>query len=489
MTDLRTEPYWKPEHVGRPLPDETHATSVCLPTWQDNIDYEEREPALVARLQAGYPRFVFHPLVQQLHQRLAADHAGKGESLLSFLSVPAAERAAAYIASRTGSDIRVAPSSHGLATVIFGNDAASTAKSYWQHCGEGVCSRRAESLIANEPEPNADDARAEIATRLAQGHGIATDDVRLDPSGMAAIFAAHRLLAERAPGRPTVQFGFPYVDALKVQQQFGTVHFLSRGDADDIARLEELASTTELAGLFCEFPSNPLLIPPDLPRLATCCRRHGIPLVVDDTVATSVNADVTPHADLISTSLTKAFSGVGNVMGGALLLNPRSPLAPAFRAGFEQVADTELPAEDALVLATNSRDYVERVRRLNRGAMVVAEYLRQHPAVDQLFFPYWSGRDLYDLCRKPDGGYGFLYSLVLKDPAERTPRFYNALRVSKGPSLGAVFSLACPYTLLAHYHELDAVEACGVSRWLVRVSVGEEEPGELVARFAEAFEA
>ena len=64
----------------------------------------------------------------------------------------------------------------------------------------------------------------------------------------------------------------------------------------------------------------------------------------------------------------------------------------------------------------------------------------------------------------------------------------NSLRVSKGPSLGTNYSLACPYTLLAHYGELGWAEDCGVPRDLVRISTGLEEVDDLVGRFEEALE-
>jgi cystathionine gamma-synthase len=64
---------------------------------------------------------------------------------------------------------------------------------------------------------------------------------------------------------------------------------------------------------------------------------------------------------------------------------------------------------------------------------------------------------------------------------------YDALRVTKGPSLGTDFTLACPYTLLAHYDELPWVESLGVSRWLLRVSTGLEPTSDLLARFEEAL--
>ena len=66
--------------------------------------------------------------------------------------------------------------------------------------------------------------------------------------------------------------------------------------------------------------------------------------------------------------------------------------------------------------------------------------------------------------------------------------FFDRLRISKGPSLGTNYSLACPYTLLAHYTELDWAARCGVSRDLVRLSIGLEEPADLIARLAEALD-
>ena len=69
------------------------------------------------------------------------------------------------------------------------------------------------------------------------------------------------------------------------------------------------------------------------------------------------------------------------------------------------------------------------------------------------------------------------------------PAVAAGYRVTKGPSLGTNYTLACPYTLLAHYPELDWAESCGVSRWLVRVSVGLEQAADLIERFDQALAA
>lgn len=87
-----------------------------------------------------------------------------------------------------------------------------------------------------------------------------------------------------------------------------------RGDAKDLAELEKVLETEKIMGLFTEFPSNPLLQCPDLKRLTELARKHGFPVVVDDTIANFHNVDLLngPHAaDVTVTSLTKLFSGRG----------------------------------------------------------------------------------------------------------------------------------------------------------------------------------
>ena len=106
--------------------------------------------------------------------------------------------------------------------------------------------------------------RQSLRRQLAALYGCAEDDVFLTPTGMAAEYAALRAVQRRAPGRPTGQLGFPYVDTLKLQQKFGLggilLHDLARIEED----LHELVHRTPLAACFCEIPGNPLLGSADL---------------------------------------------------------------------------------------------------------------------------------------------------------------------------------------------------------------------------------
>ena len=82
-----------------------------------------------------------------------------------------------------------------------------------------------------------------------------------------------------------------------------------------------------------------------------------------------------------------------------------------------------------------------------------------------------------------------MLSVLLHDPARNSARVYDALRISKGPNLGTNFTLCCPYTILAHYEELDFAASCGVSPHLLRVSVGLEDPAWIGECFRAALDA
>ena len=66
---LRKNPLWRAEDLGKPIPNTKHAISMCLPRWQDVIGYEEKDPATMEQLSMGYPRFFYHPLVEQAFEK------------------------------------------------------------------------------------------------------------------------------------------------------------------------------------------------------------------------------------------------------------------------------------------------------------------------------------------------------------------------------------------------------------------------------------
>jgi cystathionine gamma-synthase len=361
-------------------------------------------------------------------------------------------------------------------------------KAFWQHTGLIVSSRQAEAILTGRRSQGDGAAvRRSLREQLAGYYDCAPDDVFLAPSGMAAQFAALQAVRTRWPGRPTLQLGFPYVDTLKLQQKMGDggvlLHDLNRLDDE----LRDLLEHQSLAACFCEIPGNPLLGSADVRKITPILRQHRVPLVVDDVVATPCNVDLRPYADLVATSLTKYVVGTGEAMGGALIVNPRSPLACELKPLVQGQHEELLWGEDAAILDVNAQTFPERVRTHNRHGLLIAERLRGHPNVERVWYPKWEDSEAYEAVRRPDGGYGSLITFLPKEAETRAARVYDALAVCKGPSLGTVFTLACPFTLLAHYNELDWAESCGVSRYLIRISVGLEDPEDVWQRLDAAL--
>jgi cystathionine gamma-synthase len=376
----------------------------------------------------------------------------------------------------------------GPFVTCFPQNAADAARKHWCHTGEGISSRRAESLLGNRQEQDSGEAKRVLRKRIASLLGVPEDYVYLFNSGMAAIYTMYRCVTRLFPERKCVQFGFPYVDTLKIQQQFGTgTDFFPRGDERDLRALAELMNVQPSAAIFCEFPSNPLLVSPDLSALAELAQRQGVPLVVDETLGNYVNVDLLSVADVLTTSLTKYFSGAGNVMAGALVVNHRGKLADCLHEELEQIYEDNLWGDDAILLAGYSADFPERMQQVNDSAEKVADHCRAHAAIEAVYYPRFQSPEAYASFKRSGGGYGGVFSVLLKGAEDNTARFYNALRFCKGPNLGTTFSLCCPFTLLAHYEELDFVESCGVSRHLIRFSIGLEEPRDLIERIDAAL--
>ncbi|MDD5351130.1 MAG: PLP-dependent transferase [Chthoniobacteraceae bacterium] len=489
---LFANPPWRGADLGRPLPESVHAVSVALPRWRDVVGYEEKDPAVLTRLACGYPRFVIHSLVRAVARALG----GTDGRSLPFPSLRAAEECAAYIRRTTGEPASLRPASGPetggarLVCVTTSETGAPALLAFWQHTGLIVSTRRAEAFLAGKQEAAvaaSGEEHASLRRQLAGFYGCAPDDVFLAPTGMAAQLAALRAVRARSPGLQTAQLGFPYVDTLKLQQKFGDgvtlLHRLSTVGED----LRSLLASHPLAACFCEIPGNPTLGSADVREVTPVLRARRVPLVVDDVVATPVNVDLSAHADLIVTSLTKYIAGTGDVMGGAVICNPQSPyyreLKPLVAAGHEEL----LWSGDTAVIDANAAGFPERMRRHNANGLYLAERLRAHPAVERVWYPKWEFSEAYEAVRRPDGGWGSLITFLPRNAETEAPRIYDALAYCKGPSLGTVFTLACPFTLMAHYTELEWVESCGVPSHLLRISAGLEDPQDLWHRLEAAL--
>lgn len=338
--------------------------------------------------------------------------------------------------------------------------------------------------VKNHPLPQAEPSNRGVK-------GLTERDIYLFPCGMNAIFNTHRLLSKARGSQKSINFGFPYVDTLKILQKFGPgCLFYGRASEEDLDDLEQkLKAGERFLGLFCEFPGNPLLSCPNLGRIRALADEYDFAVVVDETIGTFANINVLQYADVVVSSLTKIFSGDCNVMGGSAVLNPKGRYyAELTAAARREYQDTYWP-EDAIFLERNSRDFATRIDRVNANAEAICEVLLSYDLVKTLHYPkYNKDRANYDACKLPGKGYGGLLSVVFHRKVDAMV-FYDTIETAKGPSLGTNFTLTSPYVLLAHYAEQEWAASLGVDPDLIRISLGLEETDQLVSIFRSALEA
>lgn len=488
MRNLLTEPACNSEDLGIPLPDSLHAVSVAMPLWEDVVSYEEGATEILDKLSCGYPRFVMHPLVNALNTKLLKDCGGGFEHCCVFPSLFTAARACDYLRRHGRGEFRLAGDKGTGAFPVFASESDyEILKEYWQHGGEIVSSRMAKSILNGvRPDCSENVSKFQLKQLIAEHTRQNPEDVYLFPSGMSAIFMALRVLLRYCPEGAPLQLGFPYVDTLKLFERWAEGAVFVQNESD-LLELRKQLSSNSVCGVFAEVPSNPLLHTLDVDRIYGELSKRKIPFILDDTVGTFYNLNLKGKCDLLCSSLTKFFSGAGDVMGGSLVLDSSSQFYSECKQLLDKEYEDLLWNEDADILIANARDFASRMKRINYSAEKLCAYLDSRPEIAKVYYPMFVNCDNYDTIKSGSGGYGGLFSMLFKKAELRTKKFFDSLKVSKGPSLGTDFTLACPYTLLAHYYELPWAESCGVSPFLVRVSVGLEDTEELISRFEKAL--
>lgn len=495
MTTLRHHP------LGETCPKSPHAVVSSLPTMADVRGYEEGEPRVMAALKSGYPRFWVHNFIQEL-TAFYLDRAGLSGSC-GFL-IPG-RRAVQDLVDHIGpgvTTLQVEPALYLLHYRSDQRDLHERISHMVQHIGSAISSRQAEDLLCvhglrQSPHPEeagmigAQDA---VERACADQVGCRSSDVLICASGMNAFYAGFRAVeeAQSARGRRKwLQVGWLYLDSGCILQKFlGPEASLDcLYDATDtdalVQRIE--ACGDALACVVIECPTNPLVQVADLGRIHAAVRRVGGILMVDPSIASIYNVDVLPHADLLVTSLTKYAAHEGDVMIGALALNPNSP---HYGDLVLRTSSFYQPPyhRDMARLAAQMKNAPGVVTKMNANAVQLADYLRTHPAVNKVCFARHA--DHFDaVAHGPDCS----GSVITIELAGNMERFYDGLELMKGPSFGTDFTLACPFMYLAHYDLVtgaagrDFLQAAGIDPELVRISVGCEPIDQIIGIFERAL--
>tara|TARA_B100000700_G_C14983260_1_gene827469 strand:- start:253 stop:1725 length:1473 start_codon:yes stop_codon:yes gene_type:complete len=485
--NLLKNPCFQAIDLGSPMPDSPHAVSVALPRWEDVIAYEEKIPSCIQALKTVYPRFGLNPLVASVARKLLKEKALAGWSAWPYQHLANAEKAKKYCIDSTSEAKAFIQKELGLQCLLTDPKATPAARSFWQHAGLGASSRLAAIATSKEKCPASSvgaKAKNQIKRRLANIYSCLPKNIFLRPSGMAALHSALEVIETFNPKTATLQLGFPYVDVLKLPKVIFSGSDLLLSTNQQI--IENQLDKKKPSAVIVEIPSNPLLRCVDLPLIAKLAHSRNIPVIVDDTVGSSLNVNTIPYADLIFSSLTKSFAGRGDILAGSLIISPESKWEKEFHQILSKNNYSDLSDPDAIALEEASRDVQERLSRLNSACIALKNKLESHPAVSRVLHP--QGCKNFRSIMKAEAGFGCLLSFELKGGIEAVKNFYDNVEICKGPSLGTDFTLMCPYVLLAHYGELRWANDCGVPETLLRVSVGLEDPETLWNRFKKTLD-
>ncbi|KAI0857894.1 cystathionine gamma-synthase [Xylaria cubensis] len=526
---------------GQSLPPHgPHTITTHAPGWKVSERFRDRDVSLLMQLKSLYPRFspwgLAATFCQSIAQRLPLP---EGYGCAAFVSrdVWASNQIHAMSERRKqqrldASELRyhvVELASVRLYVVGYPRAKASAAIFQWQHGGLGFSTRLAEALLPHmdslvhlggfpngvgAPDPtflpegdNHQALRERIASLMMRAcateyeKSVAADDVYLYPTGMGAITRLHEAIMSLRAG-PTVVFGAVFQSTYHLfnESEGGIRHYGSADDSDVDDFETYLEGGGKCAYVFTEFPSNPVLVSVDIVRLQRLADKYGFFLVVDDTLASFANIDLLGVADVVVTSLTKAFSGFADVMAGSVILNPNSARTyPTLKQTVSSRFHNEFFEADAAHLLSNSEDYLARCVIHNRNASALASYfhslaLDKTSPVTQVYYPPFSSgsNHLQAFLRKstaefPAPGYGCLLSVEF-ETIEKAAAFYDAVNFFQGPHLGAHLTISMPYNLVVFGRENPEVHAAyGLRPQQIRFSVGLEDEEVLLYRCAEAL--
>ena len=301
-------------------------------------------------------------------------------------------------------------------------------------------------------------------------------------SGMAAI--ATTLLALTGAGShvvaPREVYGGTWALLTRQLARFGVE--TSFVDGTDLAAVRAALRPTT-AVLWGEVMANPTMTVADLPALSALAREVGVPFVVDATFASPVVCRPLEHGvDLVVHSATKYLGGHSDVTGGVVVGSPE--LVGRVRAARVDLGGSLSP-DDAAVLQRGLATLPLRMARQCASALAVATALEANPAVARVDHPGLPSHRSHTLARRlfDDGRYGAVVTITPRGGRAAGMALVDGLRlVQRATSLGGTVSKAVHVASTTHLALDDAsLAAAGIDPGAVRLSIGLEDPADLVA--------
>jgi len=233
--------------------------------------------------------------------------------------------------------------------------------------------------------------------------------------------------------------------------------------------------------IWIETPSNPLLKVTDIKKVVAIAKSKGIKVLCDNTFATPIcQRPLELGADMVMHSATKYFGGHSDLMGGVLITAEKNDWWTKIRKVQEMGGAIPSPM-DCYYLVRSIKTLPYRVKGHVQNAQLLAEYLEQHPHVEQVMYPGLPSHPQHEIAKDQMLAFGGMLSFTIKGDENDTHNIINKLKLFiKATSLGGVESL------IEHRATVEGPDT-KTPRNLLRVSVGLEHIDDLIADMEQAL--
>jgi len=306
-------------------------------------------------------------------------------------------------------------------------------------------------------------------------------------SGLAAIDSVLKLLQA---GDHIVAvddiYGGAYRLFEQVYKKFGIdVSYVDTTDAENVFN----AITPKTKLIWIETPTNPTLKISDIEAIAKIAKAGRCLLCVDNTFASpALQKPLSLGADIVVHSATKYLGGHCDLIAG-LVITKEKKLGEKIKF-IQNASGAILAPFDSWLVIRGLETLHLRIRQHCSSAQQIAEFLVQHPAVERVFYPGLASHPNHEIAKKQSRGFGGIVSFMVKeDTEEAAGRFATSTRLFKlAESLGGIKSLLShPATMTHKSIPIEKRRAAGVADSLIRLSVGLEEPEDLINDLDEAL--
>lgn len=259
----------------------------------------------------------------------------------------------------------------------------------------------------------------------------------------------------------------------------------------DLTNIENLSDEIrpETKGIYFESPANPNMRVVDIAEVSKVAHSHGLWVAVDNTyLSPYLQRPIELGADFVVHSATKYLSGHGDLLAGAVLGSKEAMDKVRF-FGLKDLTGSCLSALDAHLVLRGLKTLQLRMDRHCSNALIVAEFLRQHPAVERVYFPGLDCDPGYEIMKRQASGFGAMMAIDLKGGMAAGIQFINHLELfTRAVSLGDCESLVeHPATMTHSTYTPEERLAHGIGDGLVRLSVGLEDPDDLIDDLSHAL--